>query len=105
MNHPLTDKMIEEIKHDISSQRPKISNPGTAPSVWYSDCMRVAYNLGEIKGSANMAVKVSDWLKDNVGMLLLDTESELSHRYLESLKDEFIQDFIEAVCPQQQEDD
>ena len=98
-NHPLTDEMINEIKSDVFSQAPKLLTPGIEPSVWSSDCMRIAYNLGEIKGAAVMAIKVRGWLEDNVGELLLCTESELSHRYLESLEKEFIQSFIDAVCP------
>ena len=97
MTHPLTDDIIEEIKSDVFSQAPKLLTPGIEPSVWSSDCMRVAYDLGEIKGAEVMAIKVRGWLEDNVGALLLSAESELNHRYLESLKDEFIQDFIEAM--------
>ena len=57
--------------------------------------MRTAYD----KGGEDMAIKVKGWLKDNVGMLLLSIETEMTTRYLESLEDEFIQDFIDEVCP------
>lgn len=100
MTHSLSDKTIEEIKRDVFSQIPEKFTP-EATSIWSSDCMRIAYNLGEIKGAAVMAIKVRGWLEDNVGLLLLCAESELSHRYLESLEKEFIQSFIDAVCPQE----
>ena len=96
MTHSLSDKTIEEIKRDVFSQIPEKFTP-EATSIWSSECMRIAYNLGEIKGAEVMAIKVRGWLEDNVGALLLSAESELNHRYLESLKDEFIQDFIEAM--------
>ena len=43
-NHPLTNKMIDEIKRDVFSLTPEKLTPGL-PSVWSSDCMRAAYDL------------------------------------------------------------
>ena len=72
--HPLTDEMINEIKSDVFSQAPKLLTPGIEPSVWSSDCMRIAYNLGEIKGADWQLEQVIEWIAKNVdGSYLRDT--------------------------------
>ena len=85
MNHPLTDEMMRK----IHGNRPGYSNP------FDEDDMRAAYT----KGSADMLEQAIEWLHDNAGMLILSIETEMSTRYLESLEDEFIQDFKQAMRP------
>ena len=81
MNHPLTDEICDEL------------------FVWNkpydNDVARAAYT----KGSADMLERAIEWLHDNAGMLILSIETEMSTRYLESLEDEFIQDFKQAMRP------
>ena len=88
MTHPLTDDIIES---DLAT--PAHFTSGSLVGLFTYDDMRAAYDLA--------IEHVSKWLEDNVGLLLLYTESELGDRYLESLKDEFIQDFKEAMRPQE----
>ena len=80
-DHPLTDEICRQITWDV---RPKISD---------EDDMRAAADW--------QLEQVIEWLKDNVGMLILCTESEVATRYLDSLEKEFIQNFIETMRPQE----
>ena len=52
-------------------------------------------------GANQQLEQVLDWLNNNVGMLILSTESELATPYLELLEEEFIQDFKKAMHPQE----
>ena len=94
MTRPLTDQDCKQIMRDVSDSWDHDKDP---LSLMAYELMRTA----ERKGRADMLEQVSKWLEDNVGLLLLCAESELGHRYLESLKDEFIQSFIETMRPQE----
>ena len=87
--HPLTDEMIDEITDELSIFSENMM------AFLVKDCMRAAYT----KGSADMLEQAIEWLNDNAGMLILSIETEMSTRYLESLEDEFIQDFKQAMRP------
>ena len=94
MTHPLTNEDCLQIIRDVADYWDHEKDPST-PMAY--ELMRTA----ERKGRADMLEQVSKWLEDNVGLLLLCVESELSHRYLESLEKEFIQSFIETMRPQE----
>ena len=90
MAHPLTDDIIES---EIATPAHFII--GSLVGMFTHDDMRAAADW--------QLEQVSKWLEDNVGILLLCAESELDHHQLESLKDEFIQSFIETMRPTQED--
>ena len=82
MNHPLTDEMCNSIAPWPIKRLPGEYVSMRAVADWQLE-------------------QVIEWLNDNVGMLILSTESELDTRYLESLEEEFTQNFKEAMRPQE----
>ena len=88
-DHPLTDKFLAE----------------NYSPFFVIDIEEFVYCSRDMRALADWQLEqVSKWLDDNVGMLLLCAEPGVGDRYLESLKDEFIQSFIETMRPQQQEE-
>ena len=89
MTHPLTDEIIEEIW----------DTTGPCDPAYFGERHP---SPEEMRAGADWQLEqVSKWLDDNVGMLLLCAEPGVGDRYLESLKDEFIQSFIETMRPQE----
>ena len=86
--HPLTDEMINEIKRDIFSQTPDHLTPGL-PSIWSSDCMRVAYDLA--------IEHMSQWIEEN-GYEYVAYDDEYG---CQSYFSRMITDFKEAMRPQE----
>ena len=102
MTHPLTDKDIQRIWDKIAAHHGllRIVDAEDEDLFWFVEdaLIRAAYDLG-----ANQQLEqVLDWLNNNVGMLILSTESELATPYLELLEEEFIQDFRKAMHPQEE---
>ena len=92
MTHPLTDKDIQSIWDKVGNDIVDAKDEDLDGFV--EDAL--------IRAGADWQLEqVSKWLDDNVGMLLLCAEPGVGDRYLESLKDEFIQSFIETMRPQE----
>ena len=92
-SHPLSDELIKDLWDKTSASMDNMEDP-----ILYQ-FIRAAYD----KGAADKLEQATDWLNNNVGMLILSTESELSDRYLDSLEEEFIHDLKKTMRPQQQD--
>ena len=92
--HPLTDEICYQITW---AERIKISD---------EDDMRAAYDLGESKGRADMLNDVIEWIQEYVTPDSHYSEPDGNGDELWSyiITDSIVDDLIEAMRPQQQED-